>query len=93
MLPQGLLSRPDQASRLKGLALVLRAKFNAVGWPVMDAQLMPLVGGGAVQCPCSCSCAFTAPKAADTGRANVNSAHCSGDVLFCCTVLCCTRGT
>jgi hypothetical protein len=23
---------------------VLHGKFNAVGWPVMDTQLMPLVG-------------------------------------------------
>jgi hypothetical protein len=28
---------------MRGLALVLHAKFNAVGWLYMDAQLMPLV--------------------------------------------------
>jgi hypothetical protein len=33
--------------RLEGLALVLHAKFNAVGWPFMDAEIMPLVGAAA----------------------------------------------
>jgi hypothetical protein len=57
LLPQVLLSQRDQASRLQGLALVLHGKFNAVGWPYMDAELMPLVGTGAVHGPGSCSCA------------------------------------
>uniref|UniRef100_A0A383V1Y8 Uncharacterized protein n=1 Tax=Tetradesmus obliquus TaxID=3088 RepID=A0A383V1Y8_TETOB len=38
-----LLSKSDQQSRLRGLALVLHGNFNAVGWPYMDADLMPIV--------------------------------------------------
>ncbi|WIA30053.1 hypothetical protein OEZ86_000148 [Tetradesmus obliquus] len=37
-----LLSKSDQQSRLRGLALVLHGNFNAVGWPYMDADLMPI---------------------------------------------------
>jgi hypothetical protein len=40
---QALLSKPDLESRLRGIALVLHGKFNAVGWPYMNTQVMTQV--------------------------------------------------